>query len=71
MQPAAPFMNSSLAQFVASRQACSEKCLTGMGLICIQNGLGTVQTLASAFVSSDSVLYCWCATEGMMAHVPT
>ena len=39
-QPAALFLNSYLAQFAASRQACSEKSLTGMGFICIQNALG-------------------------------
>lgn len=40
MQLAAAFLNSYLAQFAASRQACSEKSLTGMGLICIQNSVG-------------------------------
>lgn len=44
-QPADPFLNSYLAQFAASRQACSEKSLTGVGLICIQNTLGAAQTL--------------------------
>lgn len=39
-QPAALFSNSYLARFATSRQACSEKSLTGMGLICIQNALG-------------------------------
>lgn len=39
-QPAAPFLNSYLAWFAVSRQACSEQSLTAMGLICIQNALG-------------------------------
>lgn len=40
VQLAAPFLNNYLAQFAASRQACSEKTLAQMGLICVQNAVG-------------------------------
>lgn len=70
-QPAAPFLDSYLSQFAASSQTCSEESLRGMGLICIQNGLGAAQPLLPpAFVSSDPVSYCWPAAEGKVARVP-
>lgn len=45
VQPAAPFLDSYLSQFAASRQTCSEESVTGMGFICIQNDPGAAQPL--------------------------
>lgn len=71
VQPAAPFLDSCLSQFAASKSNMfrGEPHRNGPYLYSKWSWCCTA-SLASAFVSSDPVSYCWPATEGKVARVP-
>lgn len=69
-QPAAPFLDSCLSQFAASSQTRSEESLRNGLYLYSKWSWCCTASLASAFVSSDPVWYCWPATEGKVARVP-